>query len=402
MNLRGHNRPEDLLDPYPEIERLVLERRRQNRVMEQQGMNEGVHVPEGEAPNEHMGMDPVYLRRNGNGNGNGHGVGNGADGRQAPLPQRGIGNPPREVLRNYQRPVIGVSPSCIVLSPAARNYELKGVHFSMLPSFHGLASEDALSFFREFYTTIQTFPLHGLSEDDLRMRCFPYTLKDRAKSWLINLPEGSLRTCAEVYDKFMSKYYSPQKTIDLRNKICTFTQMDGEAFHEAWEKFKTLLTQCPHHQFPLALLTQFFYEGLTPTNQAFVDTASGGFVGDKTAEEAWDIYETVANNIQNKAVRSRRGTHVNEIAHHSPEVTSRLDELTRCVKSLMKEKVARVEIHCGHCGSSDHAAESCMYYSDVSYGGPNQEYHDEVNYMGEGFTKPNQHHDPYSNSYNPG
>ncbi|MBN8152319.1 hypothetical protein J0J37_22340, partial [Vibrio vulnificus] len=108
----------------------------------------------------------------------------------------------------------------------------------MLPSFHGLASEDALSFFREFYSTIQTFPLHGLTEDELRMRCFPYTLKNRAKSWLINLQEGSLRTWNEVYNKFMSKYYSPQKTVKLRNKICTFTQLDGEAFHEALERFK--------------------------------------------------------------------------------------------------------------------------------------------------------------------
>ena len=93
-------------------------------------------------------------------------------------------------MRDIKRPVIEASPSCIILGDGLMNYELKAIHFSMLPSFHGLPLEDALIFLREFYTTIQTFPLHGLTEDELKMRCFPYTLKDRVKTWLINLPKG--------------------------------------------------------------------------------------------------------------------------------------------------------------------------------------------------------------------
>ncbi|MBN8134112.1 hypothetical protein J0J29_24005, partial [Vibrio vulnificus] len=77
-----------------------------------------------------------------------------------------------------------------------------------------------------------------------------------------------------------------------------------------------------HHQFPLALLTQFFYEGLSFANQAIVDTASGGYVGDKTAEGAWDIFEMVANNIQNKAIRGRRALQVNEVSTHNSNLTS--------------------------------------------------------------------------------
>ena len=32
-------------------------------------------------------------------------------------------------MKDYARPTIGTSPSCIVLSNAARNYELKHIHF---------------------------------------------------------------------------------------------------------------------------------------------------------------------------------------------------------------------------------------------------------------------------------
>ena len=128
----------------------------------------------------------------------------------------------------------------------------------MLPSFNDFPSDDPLSFIREFYSVVQTFPLHGITKDDLCMSFFPFCHKDRAKSWLLNLPEGFLRTWEDVYNIFMSKYCSPQKTLDLRNKICTFAQMEEDAIHEAWERFKLFLAQCPHQQYPLAFQVQFF------------------------------------------------------------------------------------------------------------------------------------------------
>ena len=146
--------------------------------------------------------------------------------------------PRQMMMRDYARPVIGTIASNIVLGKAVRNYDLKNIHYNMLPSFHGMPSEDPLSFMRDFYSTLQTFPLHGLNEDQLRMRCFPYTLKDRAKAWLMLLPPGSLTSWEEVYDKFINKFYSHQKTTKLRTKIVTFSQQEGELFHEAWGTFK--------------------------------------------------------------------------------------------------------------------------------------------------------------------
>ena len=141
--------------------------------------------------------------------------------------------------------------SCIQLGEAVRNYEMKNVHFTMLPSFYGIPNEDPLIFIRDFYATMQTFPLQGLTEDQLSMRCFLYTLKDKAKVWLMTLQPNSLTTWEVVYEKFMGKFYSHQKTIELRTKIATFEQMEGEPFHEAWDRFKQLLIQCPHHHYPL-------------------------------------------------------------------------------------------------------------------------------------------------------
>ena len=95
------------------------------------------------------------------------------------------------VMKEYARPIINTVVSCIQLGEAARNYELKNIHFTMFPSFYDIPNEDPLIFIRDFYATIQTFPLQSLTEDQLRMRCFPYTLKDRAKAWLMTLPLNS-------------------------------------------------------------------------------------------------------------------------------------------------------------------------------------------------------------------
>nr|GMD96789.1 putative nucleotidyltransferase, Ribonuclease H [Ipomoea batatas] len=69
------------------------------------------------------------------------------------------------------------------------------------------------------------------------MRCFPSTLKDAAKTWFMFLTPGSLQTWPEVYNKFIDKFYSHAKIVELRRKILTFSQAEGELFHEAWERF---------------------------------------------------------------------------------------------------------------------------------------------------------------------
>ena len=49
------------------------------------------------------------------------------------------------VMKEYARPIISTAVLCILLGDAARNCELKNVHFTMLPSFYGMPNEDPLS-----------------------------------------------------------------------------------------------------------------------------------------------------------------------------------------------------------------------------------------------------------------
>ncbi|XP_019183956.1 PREDICTED: uncharacterized protein LOC109178859 [Ipomoea nil] len=182
-------------------------------------------------------------------------------------------------LRDIQRPVITVNPSCIQLSDAARNYELKTFHLNMLPTFNGLGSEDALGFMRELYS------------------------------------------------------------------------------------------------------------------MSLVDTAAGGYTGDKNSDELETIYENLASNSRQKAVRSRRAV-VHEISTQS-ELTTQMAELTKQI-NLLKTRDSSNREFCAFCNTYGHNSSVCMNAES------SQPSYEEANYMGSNMGRQQPRSDPFSNTYNPG
>ncbi|CAL9001020.1 unnamed protein product, partial [Prunus brigantina] len=208
-----------------------------------------------------------------------------------------------EFMGDLDIPTIPASPSSILLPTTARNYELKSSHLNMLPSFYGLPNEDPLTHIKDIFNVVSSFPLTGVTEDQLRMRVFPYTLKDKAKYWLNSLKPGSLTTWGAIQKKFLEKYFSTQKTDMLRDKILLFAQQDDESFCEAWERFNGLLNQCPHHGIPLKLQMRMFYKGLTPSSHNIVTNFAGGSYKTKTPEETYELFEAIAMETQHTDTR---------------------------------------------------------------------------------------------------
>ncbi|CAL8993232.1 unnamed protein product [Prunus brigantina] len=301
-------------------------------------------------------------------------------------------NDDNRALEDYAQPVIPDSPSCILLSIEARNYDLKSSHFHMLPSFYGLPNEDPLAHIKEFYNVVSGLPLQGVSEANLRMRAFPYTLKDKAKGWLMTLAPGSLTTWEAVAKKFLEKFFSTQKTATLRGQIFNYKQDDGEPFNECWERFKGLLLQCPHHGLPLYLQMQIFYDGLTQTCQSTVDNAAGGALKKKNAQESYNIYEMLGSNAQHKDTRGKRvGMYEissnNDLALQVASLEKKLDSMLNMVP-----KIAEV---CAICNIPGHPTYQCS--ASEAYPEFVQE---QVNLMNSYNQRPRN--DPFSNTYNPG
>nr|GEY76497.1 reverse transcriptase domain-containing protein [Tanacetum cinerariifolium] len=63
-------------------------------------------------------------------------------------------------------------------------------------------------------------------------------------------------------------------------------------FNEAWEHFKDLLRQFPHHGFSELHQLDTFYNALNPNDQDALDSAAGGNFLDKIPRECLSIIES--------------------------------------------------------------------------------------------------------------
>ena len=156
----------------------------------------------------------------------------------------------RRILREYVTPGVHSQAPGITIPPVvAHNFDLKPVLISMVQQsqFGGLPMEDANLHLFVFLEVCNTLKINGASTDAIRLRLFPFSLRDKARAWLHSLPPGSISTWEELTKAFLAKFFPPSKTASLRNQITSFSQREDETLYEAWEQFKDLLRLCPHH-----------------------------------------------------------------------------------------------------------------------------------------------------------
>nr|GEY53788.1 reverse transcriptase domain-containing protein [Tanacetum cinerariifolium] len=100
------------------------------------------------------------------------------------------------------------------------------------------------------------------------------------------------RTMAQMLQAPIEGYEDAIVTTYLRNEITNFLQKSNETFNEAWERFKDLLRQCPHHGFLELHQLDTFYNALNPNDQDAHDSAAGGNFLDKITRECLSIIES--------------------------------------------------------------------------------------------------------------
>nr|GEZ03312.1 reverse transcriptase domain-containing protein [Tanacetum cinerariifolium] len=105
-------------------------------------------------------------------------------------------------------------------------------------------------------------------------------------------PHNHLRFFNKVTSTFRHLKVPNTTTTYLRNEITNFIQKSNETFNEAWERFKDLLRQCPHHGFLELHQLDTFYNALNPNDQDALDSASGGNFLDKISRECLSIIES--------------------------------------------------------------------------------------------------------------
>ena len=72
----------------------------------------------------------------------------------------------------------------------------------LLPTFHGMESENPYSHIREFEEVYNTFKEETATIDLMRLKLFHFTLMDKAKIWLNSLKPRSTQNITEIQLNF--------------------------------------------------------------------------------------------------------------------------------------------------------------------------------------------------------
>ncbi|KAF7824226.1 hypothetical protein G2W53_022370 [Senna tora] len=203
-----------------------------------------------------------------------------------------------QTIREHNAPPVDQQPLCIAAPTLTAPFKLKSGLIHLMPKFRGLPNEDPYKHLRQLHVVCSSMKPQDVTTEQVKLRAFPFSLKDAAKDWLFYLPPGSIRTWEAMMKQFLNKYFPAFRAIAIRRDICGIKQKPTETIHDYWERFKRLCASCPQHGVSEQGLIHYFYQGLHPTERGMLDAASGGSIVDKTPTEAKEIISTMAATSQ--------------------------------------------------------------------------------------------------------
>ena len=68
------------------------------------------------------------------------------------------------------------------------------------------------------------------------LKLFPFSLKDKVKTWLNSLRPRSIGTWQEMQTNFLKKFFPIHRTNALKGQIMNFSQKDNETFYQFSER----------------------------------------------------------------------------------------------------------------------------------------------------------------------
>ncbi|CAO2822820.1 unnamed protein product [Amaranthus hypochondriacus] len=276
-----------------------------------------------------------------------------------------MANPP-PTFGQMGRPTPAHSTASCIVKPtiAADNFELRTHLIQLIErnQFGGHPSESPHDHLSDFIEKCDTININNVTEDAIRLRLFPFSLRDKAKSWLKSELPNKYSTWEELATGFLTKFFPPRKTSQLRSEIQTFKQRPFESYYEAWERFKDLQRQCPHHEIPKWLLIQSFYFGLHEEHRSTINAACGGDMSSKTEDHLLTLFETIAQNSSSWS--NERESATQSSTKPDGDVMKAINALTARVEKLSTDfqKVATpapTQVMCVTCGSSAHNSDAC-------------------------------------------
>ncbi|CAM8933186.1 unnamed protein product [Rhodiola kirilowii] len=274
---------------------------------------------------------------------------------------------------DYMTPTLEGNGSAIMPPDEdAFDFDVKSslVHMVTHDQYQGVGNPSThLANFQEY---CRTYKPRNVPVEYVYLKLFPSSLYGDAKEWLQNQEPGTFRTWDHLANSFLNKFFPPSRTKKFIDYILTFSQRDNELFHQAYDRFKHYLKECPHHNFRRADLMRYFYLGMNKEAKNQLDTASGGAIMELPANQGFKIVDKIATNsdryqgVDHKKMGKPRDDSSNaEMKKEMADLTKKVENMismVNCVETTKakadKEKNP-VQQACFLCASTRHSTKNC-------------------------------------------
>nr|GFB59979.1 reverse transcriptase domain-containing protein [Tanacetum cinerariifolium] len=243
-----------------------------------------------------------------------------------------------------QAPIEGYEDAIIVPQINANNFELKQTLINLVQSNQFTGRQDPHNHLLFFNKVTSTFRHPEVPNTTIKLLLFPFSLEGEARIWLDKEPPRSILTWEDLVSKFINQFFPPSKTTYLRNEIKFFLQKPNETFNEAWQRFKDLLRQCPHHGFSESHQLGTFYNALNPNDQDALDFAAGGNFLDKIPHECLSIIESKSKvRYSRSRITDVRANANTPLSSSSPSNSFDLQQIAASLKDKLDIRMNRFE-----------------------------------------------------------
>ncbi|GJX41051.1 reverse transcriptase domain-containing protein [Tanacetum coccineum] len=245
------------------------------------------------------------------------------------------------ILQMLQAPIEDIMKCNSCFPPInANNFELKQPLINLVQSNKFTGRQDPHNHLRFFNKVTSTFR----HPESIKLLLFPFSLEGEARTWLDKEPPRSILTWDDLVSKFINQFFPPSKTTYLRNEITTFLQKPNETFNEAWERFKGLLRQCPHHGFSELHQLDTFYNSLNTNDQDALDSAAGGNFLDKMPRDGLAIIESKSKvrYSRSRAIEPRVSTNA-PLSTSTPSNSFEFQQLAASLEDKMDIRMSQLE-----------------------------------------------------------
>jgi hypothetical protein len=297
-----------------------------------------------------------------------------------------------QTLRQLTAPNLQQQPLAVQFPelPAGVNFELKSGLIHLLPQFRGSSGEDPNKHLAEFHAVCSSMKPPAVTEDQIKLRAFPFSLKEAANEWFYYLPPGSIDTWAKMKKVFLEKYFPATRLNSLKKSISNIEQHSSETLYEYYERFKKLISSCPYHGYSNQDLILYLFGGLLDEERRMVNAACGGNILNKTPDKAFELFSELSEGSRQYNKRESSSTVKAVYPSSSSSLQSEVNELKNMMKQFIQSGGKQQVKACEICSDFMHPTNAC----------PTLQEPQEVNAVG-GYGPSRPRYDPFSNTYNP-